>query len=84
MADMQVLLRRLAELEPGDLPVLSVYLDMRLHATGENPATRSGLVVLKDRLGEIEKTFLPRGDDLESLRADAARIIEERGDDDAR
>ena len=76
MANMQVLLRRLAELEPGELPVLSVYLDMRLHATGEDPTTRSGLVVLKDRLGEIEKTFLPRGAALDSFRADAARIGE--------
>ena len=76
MANPRVLLRRLAELEPGDLPVLSVYLDMRLHATGENPGVRSGLVVLKDRLRAIEKTFGPRGPELDSFRADAARIEE--------
>ena len=76
MANPHVLLRRLAELEPGDFPVLSVYLDMRLHATGENPGVRSGLVVLKDRLRAIEKTIGPRGPELDSFRADAARIEE--------
>jgi ribosomal protein L7Ae-like RNA K-turn-binding protein len=67
-------LRRLADLEPDEAPVLSVYLDMRPQATGERPAVRSGLVVLKDRLREIEKTLLPRGAALDSFRADAARI----------
>ncbi len=76
MADPRALMRRLAELEPGDLPMLSVYLDMRLQATGEDPTTRSGLVVLKDRLREIEKTFPPRGAELDSFRADTARIEE--------
>ncbi|MDE3228856.1 MAG: hypothetical protein KGO05_03155 [Chloroflexota bacterium] len=67
-------LRRLAEMAPGDLPVLSVYLDLRPQATGENPATRSGLIVLKDRLRQIEKTLLPRGPALDSFRSDAGRI----------
>lgn len=67
-------LRRLAELEPGDLPVLSIYLDLRPQATGENPAVRSGFVVLKDRLCQIEKTLLPRGPGLDSFRRDAQRI----------
>ncbi len=71
---MRELLRRLAELEPSDLPVLSIYLDMRPDATGEAPGRRSGEVVLKDRLREIEKTFLPRGDELDSVRADVERI----------
>jgi protein required for attachment to host cells len=73
-AERDALIRRLAALEPGEVPVLSVYLDMRPHATGERPALRSGLVVLKDRLREIEKTLLPRGPALDSFRADAARI----------
>ncbi len=72
--EIDALLRRLAALEPGEVPVLSVYLDMRPQATGERPALRSGLVVLKDRLREIEKTLLPRGPALDSFRADAARI----------
>jgi hypothetical protein len=46
--------RRLAELQPTELPILSVYLDPRPQITGENPAVRSGLIVLKDRLGDIE------------------------------
>ncbi len=71
---MQALLRRLADMGPGDSPVLSIYLDMRPQETGANPALRSGLVVLKDRLREIEKTFPPRGDDLDSFKADAARV----------
>jgi peptide chain release factor subunit 1 len=68
------LMRRLAELEPGELPVISAYLDLRPQATGQNPAVRSGLIVLKDRLREIEKTLGPRGEALESFQADAARI----------
>lgn len=71
---MRDLLHRLAAIEPSNLPVLSVYLDLRPQATGQNPAIRSGLIVLKDRLREIEKTFLPRGPDLDSLRADSERI----------
>jgi len=35
---------------------------------------REGLLVLEDRLREIRKTFLPRGDDLDSFEADVARI----------
>lgn len=71
---MRDVLRRLAELEPGEVPVLSVYLDMRPQATGERPAVRSGQIVLKDRLREIEKSLLPRGPALDSFRADRARI----------
>ena len=74
MATVRDQLRQLAELEPGDLPVLSIYLDMRPQATGQNPGVRSGQIVLKDRLREIEKTLGPRGPALESFRADAARI----------
>ncbi len=67
-------LRRLAELEPGDPPTLSIYLDLRPHATGENPAVRTGFIVLKDRLREIEKTLWPRGPALDSFRRDAQHI----------
>ncbi len=68
------LMRKLAECPPTEMPVLSVYLDMRPQATGRNPAVRSGEIVLKDRLHEIEKTYLPRGEDLDSFRADRERI----------
>ncbi|HEX5504950.1 MAG TPA: hypothetical protein VFW96_20190 [Thermomicrobiales bacterium] len=74
MRDVRRALRALAELEPGELPVLSVYLDMRPHATGENPTRRAGEVILADRLREIAKTYLPRGPELDSIREDAARI----------
>jgi peptide chain release factor subunit 1 len=67
-------MRQLAEIETEDLPVLSVYLDLRPQVTGENPAVRSGLIVLKDRLREIEKTLLPRGPALDSFLRDAERI----------
>ena len=72
--DIRRALRALAEVEPGQLPVLSVYLDMRPHASGENPAVRAGTVILKNRLREIEKTYLPRGAALDSIRTDAERI----------
>lgn len=71
---MRDVLRHLAAFEPGDVPVLSIYLDMRPQATGENPAVRSGLIVLKDRLREIEKTLGRRGEALDLFRADAARV----------
>jgi hypothetical protein len=72
--DVRRALRELAEVQRGELPVLSVYLDMRPHATGNSPAVRAGTVILKNRLREIEKTYLPRGAELDSIRADAERI----------
>lgn len=70
------LLRKLAEFEATEMPVLSVYLDMRPQATGENPQIRSGEIVLKDRLNEIEKMYRPRGEDFDSFMADKAKIEE--------
>jgi len=67
-------LRRLAEVDAGDLPVLSIYLDMRPQATGQSPGRRAGLVVLRDRLREIERTYWPRGADYDSFKADEQRI----------
>jgi len=54
MQTAQELLERMASFDPGDALVLSVYLDMRPHATGENPALRHAQVILKDRLRTIE------------------------------
>jgi hypothetical protein len=71
---MRELITRLAALPPSELPVISAYLDMRPHVTGD-PSVRSGLVVLKDRLREIEKTYWPRGAAFDSFQADAARIM---------
>lgn len=70
----QDLIKKLAKFEPSEMPVLSVYLDMRPQATGGNPGLRSGEIVLKDRLHEIEKTYLPRGAELDSFRADREKI----------
>ena len=69
-----LLLRRLAEFAPVDAPVLSIYLDMRPHALGERPALRDNVLMLGDRLRDLEKTFGPRGPDLDSFRADVDRI----------
>lgn len=68
------MLRRLADFEVSKTPVLSIYLDMRPQATGNNPAIRAGETVLRDRLNEIEKTFGPRGEELESFLADREKI----------
>lgn len=75
-AQLQRVLRRLAEVETTDVPVLSIYLDMRPQATGQTPGRRAGLVVLRDRLREIERTYWPRGDDFDSFTADRQRIDE--------
>jgi peptide chain release factor subunit 1 len=74
MQHMRDLLRQLATFDPGDAFVLSVYLDMRPHVPGENPAIRTGLIVLKDRFRQIEKTLLPRGAALDNFRIDANRV----------
>jgi peptide chain release factor subunit 1 len=65
---------RLADIDVGELPFITAYLDLRPEATGGKPELRSGLVVLKDRLREIRKTFLPRGAALDSFEADRERI----------
>ena len=74
MQTAQQLMERMARFDPGDALVLSVYLDLRPHTTGENPAVRPALTILKDRLRTIEKTLLPRGPALDDFRADAARV----------
>lgn len=74
MQTAQQLLEKMASFDPGDAMVLSIYLDMRPHVTGQNPAVRSAQLILKDRLRTIEKTLLPRGPALDDFRADAARV----------
>ncbi|MEX1171973.1 MAG: Vms1/Ankzf1 family peptidyl-tRNA hydrolase [Chloroflexota bacterium] len=73
-ADRADLLRRLADRAPVELPVLSIYLDMRPQATGSSPGRRASLTVLRDRFSQIEATLGPRGPELESLQADDERI----------
>jgi peptide chain release factor subunit 1 len=74
MSAAQQLLRTLALFDPGDALVLSLYLDLRPHTTGENPALRTAEIFLKDRTRAIEKTLLPRGQALDDFRADVARV----------
>jgi hypothetical protein len=68
------LLRRLAEWPPSEMPVISAYLDLRPQATGQNPQVRSGQIVLRDRLREIERSLEPHSPQHESFSADAERI----------
>ena len=82
-AHIRDLVRRLAEIESPDAPVLSVYLDMRAEAlqadaTGApgvgDPTRTPGLMVLRDRLREIAHTLPAHGSHAESLNADIDRI----------
>ncbi len=72
MQQVRDLLRQLANFDPGDALVLSVYLDMRPH--GGNPAVRPSQLMLTDRFRQIEKTLLPRGAALDNFRRDANRV----------
>lgn len=74
MTTTQDVIRRLAETESGDLPLLSIYLDMRPDATGQNPQVWSGLIVLRDRLRDIRRTLGVRGDAAESFERDESKI----------
>lgn len=70
----QELLRRLAEFDTGEAAgVLTLYLDMRPQQTGESPGQRDALIIMRDRLREIERT-LKRRDDIDDLHADVARV----------
>ncbi|HUP62573.1 MAG TPA: hypothetical protein VNA69_19375, partial [Thermoanaerobaculia bacterium] len=73
-ADLGATLRRVAELEAPGLPVLSIYLDMRAHATGQSPGRRASLTVLKDRMREIERAYWPRGEAYDSFKSDEERL----------
>jgi len=68
-------MRRLAEVESLEFPILSIYLDVRPEATGESPGRRAAFTVLRDRLNEIEEAYGPRGDDYASFALDRERIV---------
>lgn len=68
-------MRRLAEVESLDMPILSIYLDVRPEATGQSPGRRAAFTVLRDRLAEIEDAYWPRGDDYASFALDRERIV---------
>lgn len=56
------------------VPILSMYLDWRPEISGGRPAERAATVLVEERLRQIEKTLLPRGMALDSLRADGLRV----------
>jgi peptide chain release factor subunit 1 len=72
--DPEAVLRRLADIEAPELPVLSIYLDMRPQATGNSPGRRASLTVLRDRLSDIGATIGPRGPAFDSFQADSERM----------
>ncbi|CAN5857237.1 hypothetical protein BH24CHL6_BH24CHL6_07110 [soil metagenome] len=74
IAQLRDALRRLADWPATDLPVISAYLDLRPGSAGDNPQVRSGLVVVRDRLREIESELEPRTPAHDSLTADIERI----------
>lgn len=73
-ARLRRLLRRLAEVTSVDVPVLSVYADVRPHAHAERPGERSELRVVRDRLNELEGSLEPHSDARASFDADRERI----------
>ena len=68
------LIRRLAEIESPDAPMVSVYLDLRPESGGDDPTRIPAMIVLKDRLLEIEQSLPAHGEAADSFRADAERI----------
>jgi Bacterial archaeo-eukaryotic release factor family 10 len=69
-------IRRLAEVESLEMPILSIYLDVRPDLAGAHPGRRAAFTVLRDRLTEIEEAYWPRGDDYASFALDRERINE--------
>ncbi|HVM24702.1 MAG TPA: Vms1/Ankzf1 family peptidyl-tRNA hydrolase, partial [Candidatus Limnocylindrales bacterium] len=70
------LLRRLAELESTDAPILSLYIDTRPEAHGERPGERNELTIVRDRLNELADRLELRSDAAASFEADRRRIEE--------
>ena len=69
-------LRRLAAIESSELPFLSAYLDLRPHAVGD-PTLRTGQLVLRDRLRDLQRGMKEHTPESTSLRR-SAEWIEER------
>ena len=70
------LMRRLAEIESRDAPILSVYVDTRPEAQGERPGERNELTVVRARLDAISDGLAAHGTARESFDADRKRIAE--------
>jgi peptide chain release factor subunit 1 len=81
-ARLRDLMRRLAEIESTEAPVLSVYLDVRPEAHAERPAERPQLIEVRERLDSVGRAYEPQTPAAESFAADRARIDElVRGED---
>ncbi len=70
------LMRRLAETESTDAPILSAYIDTRPEAHGERPGERNELTVVRDRLDAISDDLDAHGAARDSFDADRRRLEE--------
>ena len=73
-ARLKDLMRRLAEATSTEAPILSVYVDVRPTAHGEQPGARPQLRVVRDRLDEVAGELEPHTDASGSVEADRGRI----------
>lgn len=83
---LRALMRRLAEAESPEAPILSVYADIRPEAHGERPAERPELTLVRHRLDAIQSTLdahTPARESFDIDRASIDRLIEESELDDA-
>ena len=78
---MRNLLERLAGIVAGEVPVLSVYLDLRTQRGGAGPARRPGVALARERLRALERGQPWPGRTRDSLQYDIRRIYRylERG-----
>ncbi len=68
------LLRRLAEAESPEAPILSVYVDARPQAHGERPGERNELTIVRNRLDQLAGSLDTQSEALASVEADRRRI----------
>ena len=69
-------LRRAAEVESAEAPVVTAYLDLRPEAHGERPGARAELIAIRDRLDELVEEHHPHTPARGSLDADRRRLDE--------
>src|SRR5688572_1187337 len=81
-AKLQAVIRRLAEAESADAPILSVYVDVRPEAHGEAPGRRPELVIVRDRLRDIADSYVAHAPARASVDADAKRLLQQIADTD--
>ena len=73
-AQLRDLMRRLAEAESTEAPILSIYADVRPQSHGERPAARAELIAVRHRLNAIEGTLETRSAARGSFDADRTRL----------